>query len=549
MRILLAEDSPTDRMILMRLLAEAGHETTEAADGDAAFEAYRQGSFECVVTDWVMPGLDGVELTRRIRGMPVDRHVYVVMVTAKEGRRDHRAAIEAGVDDFISKPVDPDELRARLRTADRFHAVHDQLRRNFSEKLSLCNSLDRQDRRYRDFFARSPDPTALLDAGGRFVELNLAWSRAFGYAPDALQGKALADLAIDDDRAACERFLAAAEGDASPQDVVLRLRAAGGDVREVSVGGAALAAAAGLPRRLMLRALDLTERRLRDAAVREREKLASMGALLAGVAGEIGNPLALVRSNLVALSKYLERTSAHGAIVDAATAAAGRGEADEARRLAGDADAARKTLKIDFIRGDLPALVKRTTGSLDRVLSLVADVRDFAAIDRDAAGEADVVEAMKSAVNIVAVKVRVNAELVSDYGPAPRIRGNHAHLAQAFVNVLVNAAEAIRERGFIKVRTWEEDGRAYASVEDDGRGISPDHLGRVFEPFFTTKPLGTGAGLGLNMTFNIVQAHDGRVRIHSTPGRGTTVTFDFPALPQTGAPVVAESVGAAVRSA
>jgi two-component system, NtrC family, sensor kinase len=528
MRILFAEDCPTQRLILSTLLLRDGHQVTAVEDGEKAVALAERETFDCLITDWMMPGIDGLEVVRRVRRIPRESHLHAIMVTAREARQDHLEALEAGVDDFIAKPVDNDELRARIRTAERQQRIFEQLRKNLAERFALRESIDRRERSYRDLFVKSPDPAAILDAERRFAEVNDAWCASLGYSADALVGAPFGRFTCDESAEAVEGFLRALDEKGAADDVRLFVRDADGRRREWGAGGVKLPGGEEVPARYLLRGMDLTERRRRDAATAEREKLAGIGSLLKGVTSEIADPLALATSNLGAMQKYVARLFEHGRLLDETAAAAGKRDGETAAAAAAKADQARRRLRIDFVRGDVGSLLSRTRECVERIRNIVSDVRNFTSFT-DETSDVDLVAVVRSALNLAASKLKARAEIVLDLAPTPSIKANAARLGQAFVNVLVNAAEAIPDRGFVKVRTWEEDGRAFASVADDGRGIPASRQSRLFEPFFTTKPLGEGAGLGLNITFNIVKAHDGNVRVASQEGKGTTVTFDFPA--------------------
>jgi PAS domain S-box-containing protein len=527
MRILFAEDCSTQRLVLQAVLRRDGHDVEAFSDGEAALRAAAAAEYDCFVTDWSMPGLDGLACVRRMRALPRESHLHVIMVTGRGERQDRLEAIDAGVDDFIEKPVDADELRARLRTAERQQRVYADLRRQLAERFALRESVEKRERSYRDLFAKSPEPTAIVEADGRVADANRAWCAALGLGSERIVGAQLVELATEDGREACAALLRALEEREAVEESPLRVVGAGGVAREFVASGVKLSGGGGVPVRYVLRAVDVTERRRRDAAVRDRERLASVGSLMRGMAAEISEPLALARSNVGALARYVERLVEHGTAADAAATAALKDERAVALEKAAIAEELRNRLKVDFIRKDAADLLSRTQRCMERVRTLVSDVRNFTAT-HDVTTETDVGELVRTAVNLSAAQFRGKAELVLDLQPAPKIRANAPRLAQAFVNVLINAAEAVEQGGFVKVSTWTDGTEAAVRVSDDGRGVPPENLTRVFEPFFTTKPLGEGAGLGLNVTYNVVLAHEGTVKLASTPGKGTTVDFRFP---------------------
>ena len=132
---------------------------------------------------------------------------------------------------------------------------------------------------------------------------------------------------------------------------------------------------------------------------------------------------------------------------------------------------------------------------------------------------------------MVANELKYKATVVKEYGELPEIRCMPFQLNQVFMNLLVNAAHAIPERGTITVRTGHEEGMVWVEIEDTGVGIPPENVKRIFEPFFTTKPVGSGTGLGLSVAYGIVQNHRGEIVVRSVPGRGSVFRVKLPVDP------------------
>jgi PAS domain S-box-containing protein len=246
---------------------------------------------------------------------------------------------------------------------------------------------------------------------------------------------------------------------------------------------------------------DVTERRRNEAELKRASerlavanRMASVGTLAAGVAHEVNNPLAYVLSNLSAASECAAALpGAPGDLVDALA---------EAREGA------------------------------ERVRRIVAELRTLSRSDDAARGLVDVRAVLDAAVNLARHEIRHRARVVKRYEDVPRVDANESRLAQAFLNLLVNAAQAIpegrAEEHEIRVSARLADGRVRVDVEDTGVGIHPEHLGRIFDPFFTTKPVGVGTGLGLSITHGIVSSLGGEIRVASRPGEGSTFTVILP---------------------
>lgn len=126
MKILIAEDDKDSRELLSWLLQKLGYQVVATENGKEAWEAYRRGRFRLVISDLLMPDIDGLELVRRIRAQKQAKYTYIILITALIGKKDYLEGMEAGADDFVTKPFDPDELKARLRVAERIISFQEQ---------------------------------------------------------------------------------------------------------------------------------------------------------------------------------------------------------------------------------------------------------------------------------------------------------------------------------------------------------------------------------------------------------------------------------------
>jgi PAS domain S-box-containing protein len=270
-----------------------------------------------------------------------------------------------------------------------------------------------------------------------------------------------------------------------------------------------------------LRALN---RQLEDAhhQLLQSEKMAALGQLAAGVAHEINNPVGFVSTNLRTLQNYLRDLFRVAAACEEAAAQASAPE-DFAH-----IQAVKDEVDFDYLRNDVFLLLEESVGGLARVKKIVQDLKDFSRPGEVEWQLADLRQGLDSTLNIVAHEIKYRCAVRMEYGDIPPIRCLPAELNQVFLNLLTNAAQAIPDKGEIVIRTGRDGDEVFVAVGDNGQGIAPEHLGRIFDPFYTTKPVGEGTGLGLSLSYAIVQKHGGRIEVDSTPGQGTTFTVRLP---------------------
>ncbi len=244
-------------------------------------------------------------------------------------------------------------------------------------------------------------------------------------------------------------------------------------------------------------------------------KLAAVGQLAAGIAHEINNPIAFVRSNLGSLNGY---TKDIFALLDAYEELAGSWQPSEKLRQL------RQAANLEFLREDIPTLLSESADGLTRVGRIIRDLREFTHLDKAQWQCVDIQDGLERTLTVAAHEISTKAQIVREYVPLPPIECMPAHINQVFLNLLVNAAQAITPQGTITLRTGYDDGFVWVQVSDTGKGIAAEHLGHIFDPFFTTKTVWTGIGLGLSTCYNIVQQHGGRIEVESEVGKGSTFT-------------------------
>ena len=255
----------------------------------------------------------------------------------------------------------------------------------------------------------------------------------------------------------------------------------------------------------------------------QSEKMASIGQLAAGVAHEINNPIGFVSSNLGTLKTYVDELLG---VIEAYSAAdpllAGHPEFN-ATIVARKAEA-----DLDFLGEDIHGLLKESRDGISRVTRIVQDLKDFSRIDSMDWAVANLEQGLDSTLNIALNEIRQKADIVREYAGIPGVECLGSQMNQVFMNLLVNAAQAIDTHGIITIRTGATNDTAWVEIADTGRGIPPENLKRIFDPFFTTKPIGKGTGLGLSLAYSIVQKHHGKLEVSSEVGVGSCFRVEIP---------------------
>ncbi len=269
------------------------------------------------------------------------------------------------------------------------------------------------------------------------------------------------------------------------------------------------------------------ENKLVHMQLLQSEKLAAIGQLAAGIAHEINNPIGFVSSNMTTLGDYMadlfEMMDACAVLVDSDAI-----PTDTLERL--------RTLKkqkdLDFLRLDIPQLITESREGLARVKRIIQDLKSFSHVDENTWEWSDLHHNLDSTLNIIRNELKYHCSVHKHYADLPQIYCLPSQLSQVFMNLLINAAHAIKVKGDIDISTGQIGEEVWVEITDSGEGIPTDKLNRIFEPFFTTKPVGKGTGLGLSISQNIVKKHQGRIEVQSQMGEGTTFRVILPIQPK-----------------
>lgn len=268
-----------------------------------------------------------------------------------------------------------------------------------------------------------------------------------------------------------------------------------------------------------------TELKSAQRQLLQSAKMASIGLLAAGVAHEINNPVGYINSNLGTLEKYLVDIFAILDKYEETAMPEAHSELLEVQQL-------KENLDFGFLRDDIKSLLTESREGLERIKEIVLSLKDFSRSSADEAWHwADLTKCLENSLIIVRNELKYKCEVIKEFSELPQIYCLPSQLEQVFMNLLVNAAQAIETSGTITIRTGQEPDRVWVEITDTGAGIPPDIMQNIFDPFFTTKPVGTGTGLGLPVSYGIIERHHGKIEVQSETGKGSTFRVILPVQP------------------
>ena len=258
----------------------------------------------------------------------------------------------------------------------------------------------------------------------------------------------------------------------------------------------------------------------------QSEKLASLGTMSAGVAHEINNPLAFVFSNVNSLAHSVDEFKRYheevGKTLVADTPDDKNRALQELARFVENAD-------LEFLFSDCADLIDETREGIERVKSIVAGLKAFARSDSGTMETLDIIECLHTTLKLAHNQIKYKMEVDEQFDELPLIKGFPGKLSQVFLNLIVNASQAMDNNGLLTISASESsDGTIKLLFQDNGVGMSQETMDSIFNPFFTTKPVGEGTGLGLSISHGIIEEHNGSIAVSSQPGEGTIFAITLP---------------------
>lgn len=454
--------------------------------------------------------LAGVFVTRRYIVRPVLR-INEVAKHIADGDFSQRLLADTG-----------DELATLAegfnQMADRVRGLLETLERRRQGAEAVATQARAFEARFRGILERATDGVILMGADGRIAYVNESAQRMFGYSADDLTGKKLTELMPEKYRVRHEEGLARYLATGT-SEILGSVQALEGLRRHGAVFPLELAVSsyrAGDDEMFAAILRDVTQQKELAARMMQMDRAIAAGTLAAGVAHEVNNPLTIVAGNLELLATDLEDLSA---------------------RIARPDGASRAEERLLEMRQSVAAAI---TGA-ERVRRIVGDLKLFCKTSESERHPVDLSKVLASSAEVAINQIRHRARLVKRFGAAPTVLGTESQLGQVFLNLLVNACQAIAEgradENEITLQTLtDQAGRAVVEVRDTGCGIPADVLPRIFDPFFTTRDVGQGTGLGLSVCRGIVRDLGGEIEVETEVGKGSVFRVVLPAAPAESAP-------------
>ncbi|MFC1562714.1 PAS domain S-box protein [candidate division KSB1 bacterium] len=273
---------------------------------------------------------------------------------------------------------------------------------------------------------------------------------------------------------------------------------------------------------------DITERKQMEERVIHSEKMASIGTLATGIVHEINNPMGYISSNLKILKKYNKRFRDFYAVIQNLNEEYSKGKPDELGNFIDEFMRIKEDAKLDFLLMDMKDAVEESIEGIEKIKKIVSDLKDFSRMEKPEIKISNVNNGIEKTLNVVWNELKYKAEVIKEFGDISEVECDIQRLNQVFMNILVNAAQAIEKRGTIRIKTFSTNDYVVIQISDTGKGIPKEYIRNIFDAFFTTKEPGKGTGLGLSISYKIIQDHFGRIDVESEVGKGTTFTIKLP---------------------
>jgi PAS domain S-box-containing protein len=404
-----------------------------------------------------------------------------------------------------------------------------------SEMQELNASILEERDKFASIFEAAPSGIMMTNLEGAIVEVNGAFAAILGFSRAELVGRNVADLVEPaESDSVRDNVRKLASGVIAKTKVHRRLLNHKGELVLTDVRVQTMFDRSREPRMMLALIDDVTDRVRLEMELRHSQKLESVGRLAAGIAHEINTPIQFVGDNVAFLADVFEQLLSlcdtyHTMCQKAAASPLCPADFEQVRQREDAAD-------LDYVRENVPDSIKSTIDGVTRVARIVQSMKAFAHPDRGERTVADINAALRDTLTVATNELKYVASVEVDFGHIPAVSCFLSDLNQVFLNLLVNAAHAIKDvvgksgqRGLIRVRTYQERSHVVVAIGDTGSGIPPAIRGKIFDPFFTTKGVGKGTGQGLALAHSVVvEQHGGSITFETEPGRGTTFFVRIP---------------------
>jgi len=503
MKILIVDDLAENLDLLEDIFNTYNYATIRAVDGLEALEKLKESEIGLIISDILMPKMDGFKLCIEVKKNPELKNIPFIFYTAHYyDPEDKEYAYKIGAERYFVKPVDISVLMESVNQLFIRHKVSSKKKNEESISLSDDHELNititeynklksemfelgmaheklmqknkeliSSHVRYRNLFENASDAIFLLESKtGSILDVNLQGVSYTGYSRDELLGMRLFEIPEDENKN--PKIFEAIISHKNGENIIFEIT-----TNPLSQDDAGIIQAI---------ARNVTEQRKMKEKLIQTDKLISLGHLSAGIAHEIRNPLASININLQLLSRMINKESQEYEILDSATQGV-----DRIKKIIDST--------LDYVR------VNKNSGQPENLNRIIH-------------GTMPLIQ-----VSLVKKDIEIRLELDENI---PSIKVDSKQIQQVLINILSNAIESIKSKGHIKVKTSVQSGLLNLIISDTGEGIGKESLNRIFEPFYTKKAAGTG--LGLSVVKQILESHNAVISVQSEINRGTTFTIQFP---------------------
>jgi PAS domain S-box-containing protein len=365
----------------------------------------------------------------------------------------------------------------------------------------------------------SLDMIIAADNDRRIIEFNEAAERAFGYSREEVLGKHVGILYGDSEKEGLEVNESTKKMGRFTGEITNKRK--NGESFPSLISASILHNTKGDPIGFMGISRDITEQKQIEERLRQSEKMASLGRLVAGATHELNNPMSFIYSNVCHLRRYIQDIKMVFSRYDhICTYLADR---------VSDIERIKKQIDLDYTMSDLDRLVDDVHEGARRTKGIVEDLKAFSNSKNGKIVDMDINEDLERSLKLLLDYHRDRITIHRDYADLPRVKCYAGQIGQVFMNLLANACQAIEGQGDIWIATRLEGHTVIISIRDNGVGIDKEHVDKIFDPFFTTRDVGEGTGLGLSISYGIIERHKGKILVDSQLGSGTTFTIRMPA--------------------